>query len=160
MQLVNYLFHCEYKTLHHGDAPVLAEIAISGWVNSFALGPPSKCVAVEDALSIINDIFRGPFPGGELFAPGWRIRHDSQAAWQRRQQPKHDVRNDRRCPDPHIDSGTRGQGDDVQRGRPHTLLPAFRKPDFGHFLHLGHIQIASVALRLRLRKKRWTRPPR
>ena len=57
MQLAKNLFQCQDEAFHHSDASVLSHSAISGWFDSFVFGPPSKCVAVEGALAVTNDVF-------------------------------------------------------------------------------------------------------
>ena len=53
-----FVFHRQDEPLHHGDAAVFADAAVTGWFDAFAFHPASKRTAVEDAFFVANDVFR------------------------------------------------------------------------------------------------------
>ena len=53
-----FVFQRKNQPLHHGEAAVLPDRAITGWLDAFAFHPAAKRVAVEDAFSVANDVLR------------------------------------------------------------------------------------------------------
>ena len=46
------------QTLDHGDAAMLADGTVAWWLDASTLNPTSKSVAIEDAISIADDVLR------------------------------------------------------------------------------------------------------
>ena len=49
-------FNRENQPFDHGDATVLADGAVTGWLDAFTLHPAPKRTAVEDALSVADNV--------------------------------------------------------------------------------------------------------
>jgi len=45
-------------SLNNGNTAVFADGTISRWLDAFAFDPPPESVAVEDAVSVADDVFR------------------------------------------------------------------------------------------------------